>query len=66
MRGAVAPFLGMALYLGWSAHSLPGLGVSLPAWDGLGEGLMPLAAVMSGVSALGFRSLQRRITALQA
>ncbi len=66
MRGAVAPFVGMALYLGWAAHRLPGLGVSLPAWDGLGEGLMPLAAVMSGVSALGFRSLQRRISALQA
>ncbi|HKC50051.1 MAG TPA: MFS transporter [Myxococcota bacterium] len=64
MRGAVAPFLGMALYLGWAAHPLPG-GVSLPAWDGLGEGLMPLAALMSAVSALGFRSLQRRISALQ-
>jgi hypothetical protein len=66
MRGAVAPFLGMALYLGWAAHPLPALRVSLPAWGGLGEELMPLAAVMSGVSALGFRSLQRRIRALQA
>jgi len=66
MRGAVAPFVGMALYLGWAVHPLPGLGMSLPAWDGLGEGLMPLAALMSGVSALGFRNLQRRISALQA
>jgi hypothetical protein len=66
LRGAVAPFVGMALYLGWAAHPLPGLGASLPAWEGLGDGLMPLAALMSGVSALGFRSLQRRISALQA
>jgi Major Facilitator Superfamily len=66
MRGAVAPFLGMALYLGWEAHRVPGLGVALPAWSGLGDGLMPLAAVMSGVSALGFRRLQQRINALQA
>jgi hypothetical protein len=66
MRGAVAPFVGMALYLGWAAHRLPGLDVRLPAWDGLGEGLMPFAAVMSGVSAFGFRSLQRRIRALQS
>jgi MFS family permease len=66
LRGAVAPFLGMALYLGWAAHPLPVLGVTLPAWAGLGDGLMPLAALMSGVSALGFRRLQKRIEALQA
>jgi MFS family permease len=65
IRGAFAPFLGMALYLGWAAHPLPGLGV-LPAWDGLGQGLMLLSAALSGISALGFRSLQRRISALQA
>jgi hypothetical protein len=65
IRGLVAPFLGMALYLGWSAVPLP-LEVSLPAWSGLGDLLMPLAAVLSGVSAVGFRFLQRRIEALQA
>jgi MFS family permease len=65
LRGLIAPFLGMALYLGWAAHELP-LGVTLPAWSGLGELLMPLAAVLSGVSAVGFRILQRRIEALQA
>jgi MFS family permease len=65
MRGAVAPFLGMALYLGWAAQELPGA-VTLPAWSGLGDLLMPLAAVLSGASALGFRQLTRRIAALQA
>jgi MFS family permease len=66
LRGAVAPFLGMALYLGWAAYALPVHGVTLPGWGGLGDGLMPLAAVMSGISALGFRRLQKRIEALQA
>jgi len=65
MRGLIAPFVGMALYLGWAAHEVPVLGVTLPAWDGLGDGLMPLAAILSGVSALGFRRLQKRIEALQ-
>lgn len=64
MRGLVAPFLGMALYLGWSDIALP-LGATVPSWSGLGDLLMPLAAVLSGVAAVGFRSLQRRIEALQ-
>jgi len=61
IRGAFAPFLGMALYLGWSARALPGLGVSLPAWSGLGDALMGVAAALSALSAIGFRRLQRRI-----
>jgi hypothetical protein len=65
LRGAVAPFVGMALYIGWARHALPGTGATLPAWSGLGELLMPVAAVMSGVSALGFRRLQKRIASLQ-
>lgn len=65
IRGLLAPFLGMGLYLGWAAHPLP-LGFTLPAWSGIGELLMPMAAALSGVSAIGFRNLQRRIEALQA
>jgi MFS family permease len=65
MRGLVAPFLGMALYLGWAAHELPA-GVTLPAWAGMGDLLMPFAALMSAASAVGFRQLTRRIAALQA
>jgi len=61
IRGAFAPFLGMALYLGWSARELPGLGIPLPAWDGLGDVLMLVSAAMSGLSALGFRSVNRAI-----
>lgn len=61
IRGAFAPFLGMALYLGWSARPLPGTGLTLPAWSGLGDLLMILSAAMSVLSAIGFRRLQRRI-----
>ncbi|HXX47911.1 MAG TPA: MFS transporter [Myxococcota bacterium] len=65
VRGAIAPFLGMALYVGWAAHALPGVALELPAWRGLGDEVMPLAAAMSALSALGFRRLQRSISALQ-
>jgi hypothetical protein len=61
IRGAFAPFLGMALYLGWSAREIPLVGVTLPAWTGMGDGLMLLSAALSGVSAIGFRRLQRLI-----
>jgi hypothetical protein len=63
IRGAIAPFLGMALYLGWSARELPLGGLTVPAWAGLGDTLLLLSAVLSGVAALGFRSLKRRLEA---
>lgn len=61
IRGAIAPFLGMALYLGWSARPLPFTELTLPAWAGLGDTLLILSAALSSVAALGFRSLKRRI-----
>ena len=61
IRGAFAPFLGMALYLGWSARALPGTSLTLPAWSGLGDLLMLVSAVLSALSAIGFKRLQRRI-----
>jgi MFS family permease len=61
IRGAIAPFVGMALYLGWSERPLPGTGLTLPAWSGLGDLLMLVAAALSVLSALGFKRLQRRI-----
>jgi hypothetical protein len=63
LRGAIAPFLGMALYLGWSRRELPWIGLGLPAWSGLGDTLLICSAAMSGIAALGFRSLKRRIEA---
>ncbi len=61
LRGAFAPLVGMLLYVGWGAATLPLLGVTLPAWGGLGAGTMALAAVLSAAATLGFGALHRRI-----
>jgi len=53
VRGAIAPFLGMFLYVGWD----------LQWWSfaGMGAGLFLLSAVLSVVSWDGFRRLYRRM-----
>lgn len=61
LRGAFAPFVGMLLYVGWRGTEVPVVGVSLPAWDGLGSGTMALAAALSALATLGFGALHRRI-----
>jgi len=61
LRGAFAPFLGMALYLGWSQTPLPGTPFSLPAFQGIGGGVMLLAATLSTIATLGFARLYKRI-----
>jgi hypothetical protein len=60
LRGVFAPFLGMLLYLGADARTLPG-GVALPALPALGGWMMVLAAGLALVATLGFARLQRRI-----
>lgn len=55
VRGAFAPFLGMALYLGWQAHGL------LPASQGLGPWLFVVSAVLGLIAWRGFHRLQREI-----
>jgi hypothetical protein len=62
VRGAFAPFLGVALYAGVSARELPG-GVSLPALPAIGGWMMMLAAALSTVATLGLAALHRRIVA---
>jgi hypothetical protein len=62
VRGAFAPFLGVALYAGVAARELPG-GVVLPALPALGGWMMLLAAALSTVATLGFVALHRRIVA---
>lgn len=54
LRGALAPFLGMALYLGWRP---PGLGFDLA----LGAGLFLMAALMGLYAWRGFHELEREI-----
>ena len=57
LRGAIAPFLGMALYLGWGAGGL------LPAFGGMGAGLFVLAALGMVVAWRGFHLLHKDIQA---
>jgi hypothetical protein len=65
LRGVFAPFLGMLLYLGADARSLPG-GLALPALPALGGWMMVLAAGLALVATLGFARLQRDVAQRQA
>lgn len=53
VRGAIAPFAGMALYLGWDANG------HLPGSTGLGVWLFFLSAILGMVAWRGFARLQR-------
>lgn len=61
VRGLFAPFLGMLLFVGWSEHG--GLGMRLPAFDGIGAGAFLLPVVLSSAAGLGFLRLWRQIRA---
>ena len=54
LRGAFAPFMGIALYVGWSVSWLPD-------FAGIGSHVFLVAALISVWSWLGFRSLTRDI-----
>lgn len=66
IRGAFAPFLGIALYTGVAAYAIPGTGLSLPALPAIGGWMMMLAALLSTIATLGFAALHRRILAERA
>ena len=55
VRGAFAPFLGMALYLGWDAQGY------VPGSTGMGAWLFLLAAALAVVAWRGFHVLQKEI-----
>ena len=55
LRGAFAPFLGMALYLGWDAKGY------VPGSTGLGAWLFLLSALLGLVAWRGFHLLQKDI-----
>jgi len=61
VRGAVAPFLGMWLYVGWAERSLPGVGQILPAFSGIGPALFGLSAALSVVATFGFAGMARKL-----
>ena len=62
LRGAFAPFLGMLLYVGWSPVALPGIGVQLPGFSGIGGHVMGVACVISLLGAYGYWRLHRRMS----
>ena len=55
VRGAFAPFLGMALYVGWSR------GVVLPELPGLGPYLFLVSAVLGVIAWRGFNALRHEV-----
>ena len=55
VRGAFAPFLGMALYVGWDARGF------LPASQGVGAWLFVCSALLGLIAWRGFDRLQREI-----
>jgi hypothetical protein len=59
VRGAIAPFLGMLLYVGWVERAIPGLDASLPAFGGIGAQVFLVSAAMSVAATLGFNALAR-------
>ncbi len=59
VRGAIAPFLGMLLYVGWVERALPGLGASLPGFGGIGAQVFLVSAALSVMATLGFNALAR-------
>ncbi len=66
LRGLVAPFVGMFLFVGAAgfsgSFSDPGSGLSsLGAFDGMGRDLFLLSAGLATASTLGFASLARRL-----
>lgn len=64
LRGAVAPFAGMLLYVGWSSIEVLGTGLTVPGFEGIGAWLMLASSLLSSIAALGYLSLHRRISLL--
>jgi hypothetical protein len=59
VRGALAPILGMTLYLGWPAVTL--FGVTLPGFSGMGHQVFLVAALLSTTAGALFFSLYRLV-----
>ena len=64
VRGALAPFVAMALYKGWAGFDLAALGLTIPGFSGAGTHVFLITIAMALVAQAGFillaRSLPRR------
>jgi MFS family permease len=63
VRGAFAPFLGMALYTGWNPLSVAGW--TFPGFEGLGGHVFLFASIFSTASMIGFIQLDRHVSRLR-
>ncbi len=61
VRGAVFPFLGMALYAGWADTIVPFVGWRIAGWAGLGTPAFAIAAALGTVGAVGYYMLSRKL-----
>ena len=61
VRGAIGPFLAMALYTGWSQRALHWLGIEVPAFKGIGHGVFFFSAALVLVATAGFYHLDRAV-----
>ena len=67
IRGAFAPFLGMALYAGWNELTIPSTAIVLwPGFDGIGYWLFAITTALAAASEVGFRRLHNSIRATGA
>jgi hypothetical protein len=62
IRGAFAPFMGMLLYVGWDPAVLPGLGLRLPGFGGIGGHAIGVACIIATLGSLGYGQLHRQIS----
>ena len=63
VRGAIAPFLVMALHSGWKPESISLFGSILPKFDGIGGNVFLVLAGICGLGMIGFAWLDRSISA---
>ena len=54
VRGAISPFVGVALCIGWAPLTIPGTGLMVPGFWGLNEHIFLLTASLAVVATLGF------------
>jgi len=61
VRGAIAPFLAMALYSGWQPRKLPFGEIELPGFEGIGSMVFAVCAVVTVFAGIGFHLLDRQM-----
>ena len=63
IRGAAAPFAGALLFAGWGAATVPGTGVTVAGFGGIGAWLFMITTALAVAAWLGFLSLSRSLAA---